>query len=45
VTDEVRGFFVAVGMDDGRGQAVVLRSLMSSVLLEDYSHGIKLPLE
>jgi hypothetical protein len=38
-----RGFFVEVGIDDGRGQAVVLRSFVSSVPLEDYAHGIRLP--
>jgi hypothetical protein len=41
--DEGRGFFVEVGIDDGRGQAVVLRSFVSSVPLEDYAHGIQLP--
>jgi hypothetical protein len=38
-----RGFFVEVGIDDGRGQAVVLRSFIDSVPLEDYAHGIRLP--
>ncbi|RZJ94892.1 MAG: hypothetical protein EOO60_01995 [Hymenobacter sp.] len=38
-----RGFFVEVGVDDGRGQAVVLRSFVSSVPLEDYSYWVKLP--
>jgi len=33
--DEGRGFFVEVGIADGRGQAVVLRSFVSSVLQED----------
>jgi hypothetical protein len=41
--DEGRGFFVEVGVDDGRGQAVVLRSFNSSVPLEDYAHGVQLP--
>jgi hypothetical protein len=41
--DEGRGFFVEVGIDDGRGQAVVLRSFVSSVPLEDYAHGVRLP--
>lgn len=41
--DEGRGFFVEVGIDDGRGQAVVLRSFSSSVPLEDYAHGVRLP--
>jgi hypothetical protein len=35
--DEGRGFFTEVGMDDGRGQAVVLRSFSGSGLLEDYA--------
>lgn len=38
-----RGFFVEVGIDDGRGQAVVLRSFSSSVPLEDYAHEVQLP--
>jgi hypothetical protein len=41
--DEGRGFFVEVGIDDGRGQAVVLRSFVSSGPLEDYAHGVRLP--
>jgi hypothetical protein len=41
--DEGRGFFVEVGIDDGRGQAVVLRSFVSSVPLEDYAQGLRLP--
>ncbi|RZJ90611.1 MAG: hypothetical protein EOO60_08770 [Hymenobacter sp.] len=41
--DEGRGFFAEVGLDDGRGQAVVLRSFSSSVPLEDYAHGVWLP--
>jgi hypothetical protein len=41
--DEGRGFFVEVGIDDGRGQAVVLRSFVSSVPLEDYAQGVRLP--
>jgi hypothetical protein len=41
--DEGRGFFVEVGIDDGRGQAVVLRSFVSSEPLEDYAHGVRLP--
>jgi hypothetical protein len=43
--DEGRGFFVEVGVDDGRGQAVVLRSFVSSGPLEDYAHGVRLPIE
>lgn len=41
--DEGRGFFVEVGIDDGQGQAVVLRSFVSSGPLEDYIHGVQLP--
>jgi hypothetical protein len=41
--DEGRGFFVEVGIDDGRVQAVVLRSFISSTPLEDYAHGMQLP--
>jgi len=41
--DEGRGFFVEVGIDDGRGQAVVLRSFVSSQPLEDYAHRVRLP--
>lgn len=43
LSDEGRGFFVEVGIDDGRGQAVVLRSFVSSVPLEDYADGMRLP--
>ena len=41
--DEGRGFFVEVGVDDGQEQPVVLRSFVSSVPLEDYSYGVRLP--
>ena len=41
--DEGRGFFVEVGIDDGWGQAVVLRSFVSSVPLGDYAHDVRLP--
>lgn len=41
--DEGRGFFVEVGVDDGQEQAMVLRSFVSSVPLEDYAHGVQLP--
>jgi hypothetical protein len=41
--DDGRGFFVEVGIDDGRGQAVVLRSFVSSRPLEDYAYGVRLP--
>lgn len=40
-----RGFFVEVGIDDSRGQAVVLRSFVSSAPLEDYAHRVRLPAE
>jgi hypothetical protein len=38
-----RGFFVEVGIDDGDGQAVVLRSFSDSEALEDYAHGVQMP--
>ncbi|MGI4865987.1 MAG: hypothetical protein ACRYFZ_18840 [Janthinobacterium lividum] len=38
-----RGFFVEVGIDDGRGQAVVLRSFSDSEALADYAQGVRLP--
>lgn len=38
-----RGFFVEVGVDDGRGQAVVLRSFIDSGPLEDYAYEVRLP--
>lgn len=38
-----RGFFVEVGIDDGRGQAVVLRSFSDSQALADYAQGVRLP--
>jgi hypothetical protein len=41
--DEGRGFFVEVGVDYGQEQPVVLRSFVSSVPLEDYSHYVRLP--
>jgi hypothetical protein len=41
--DEGRGFFVEVGMDDERGQAVVLRSFVNSGPLEGYAHRVRLP--
>jgi hypothetical protein len=41
--DDGHGFFVEVGIDDGRGQAVVLRSFINSGPLEDYAHGVRLP--
>jgi len=41
--DEGRCFFVEVGVDDGHGQPVVLRSFVSNVPLEDYNYGVRLP--
>jgi hypothetical protein len=41
--DEGRGFFVEVGADYGQEQPIVLRSFVSSVPLEDYSHYVQLP--
>lgn len=38
-----RGFFVEVGIDDGRGQAVVLRSFIDSQVLADYAQRVRLP--
>jgi hypothetical protein len=38
-----RGFFVEVGIDNGKGQAVVLRSFVSGAPLEDYAQGVQLP--
>jgi hypothetical protein len=43
VADEGRGFFVEVGVDYGQEQPIVLRSFVSSVPLEDYSHYARLP--
>jgi hypothetical protein len=37
------GFFVEVGINDGRGQAVVLRSFSSSEPLDEYVHDVQLP--
>jgi len=41
--DEDLGFFAEVGIDDGRGRALVLRSFSDSEALEDYAHGVRLP--
>lgn len=38
-----RGFFVELGVDDGRGQAVVLRSFSNSGPLADYAQGMQMP--
>ncbi|MVN78102.1 hypothetical protein GO988_17370 [Hymenobacter sp. HMF4947] len=43
LADEGRGLFVEVSIDEERGQAVVLLSFRSSVPLEDYAHGVRLP--
>lgn len=40
---ESRGYFVEVGAADDQGEVVVLRSFVSSVPLEDYSHWVELP--
>jgi hypothetical protein len=41
IADEGRGFFVEVGIDDGKGQPVVPRSFMSLMTLADYSHYLR----
>jgi hypothetical protein len=41
--DEARGFFVEVGYDEATLETRVLRSFDSSVPLEDYAHGVRLP--
>jgi hypothetical protein len=41
--DKGRGFFVEVGTDADWGQAVVLCSFVSSGLLEEYAHEVRLP--
>jgi hypothetical protein len=41
--DAGRGFFVEVGYDERKQQAIVLRSFVSSEPLEDYSHYVRLP--
>jgi hypothetical protein len=41
--DEGQGFFVEIGIDYGQEQLIVLRSFVSSVPLEDYSHYVRLP--
>jgi hypothetical protein len=38
-----RGFFVELRIDDGRCQAVVLRSFSRSGPLEEYVQGVQLP--
>lgn len=43
LSDGRRGFFVEVGIEESKGQAVVLRSFSSSVPLADYAHGVRLP--
>ena len=45
LADASRGFFVEVGVDEGRGQAMVLRSFVHAMPLEDYAHGVRLPTE
>lgn len=41
--DDDRSFFVEVGIDDGKEQAVVLSSFVSSGQLENYAHGVRRP--
>jgi hypothetical protein len=37
------GFFTEIGFDDRQACLIVLRSLSSSVLLEEYAQGVILP--
>lgn len=37
------GFFTEVGFDDRQECLIVLRSLSSAVLLEEYAQGVRLP--
>jgi hypothetical protein len=41
--DDGRGFFAEVGVNEEHECLVVLRSFSSSVPLEDYAHGVRLP--
>jgi hypothetical protein len=41
--DGPRGFFIEIGYDAHDGQAMVLRSFTSAVLLGDYTQRIMLP--
>ena len=43
--DEGRGFFAEIGVDETDERFVVLRSFSSTVPLEDYTHGVRLPEE
>jgi hypothetical protein len=43
VAGQGRGFFVEVGVDYSLTQPIMLRSFVSSVPLEDYSHYVRLP--
>ena len=45
IAGDGRGFFVEVGVDDGRGQAMVLRSFVEARPLEGYVYGVRLPEE
>jgi hypothetical protein len=40
---KVAAYPSGVGINDGRGQAVVLRSFVSSGPLDNYTHGTRLP--
>lgn len=43
--DGGRGFFVEVGVNDGKGFAVLRRSFTDTDPLEEYSHDVLLPQE
>jgi hypothetical protein len=43
LSSEGSGFFVEVGYDEATLETIVLRSFSSSVPLEDYTHGVRLP--
>jgi hypothetical protein len=40
--DEGRGFFVGIGVEYSQQELIVLRTFVSSVPLEDYSHYMRL---
>jgi hypothetical protein len=43
VPDGLYGFFAEIGFDERQECLMVLRSLNSSVLLEEYAQGVRLP--
>jgi hypothetical protein len=43
LADEGQGFFVEIGYNKTKQDAVVLRSFASSVPLEEYAQGVHLP--